>query len=63
MIKKKFKTDFDCLEYKYMVQEKIYNDIKNFNWEHEVAYFNENAKKGAFKDLVNQFNSIEVRKF
>ena len=45
------------------MQEKIYHDIKNLNWEQEVAYFNESAKKGSFKDLVNELQSTEVVKF
>lgn len=51
MNKKKVKT-FDCLEFKYKAQERIYNEIKNLSPDEEKAYFNSKVKEGSFKDFV-----------
>lgn len=44
--------DFDCLEFKYKTQERIYNEIKNLNPEEEKEYFNRKVKESSFKDFV-----------
>ena len=44
--------NFDCLKFKYEVQEKIYNEIKNLNPKEEIAYFNNAVREGSFKDFV-----------
>jgi hypothetical protein len=51
MTKPKEKT-FDCLEFKYKAQERIYKIIKDFSPEEEIAYFNNKAKEGPFRDFV-----------
>ena len=42
----------DCIELKHKIQEKIYDEIKNFNRQQEIDYFNNKAKTGKFKHLV-----------
>ncbi len=37
-IDKKVK-EFDCLEFKYKAQERIYNEIKNLSYQEEITYF------------------------
>ena len=50
--KKKVK-EFDCLEFKDKVQEKIYNKIHNLTVEEEKDYFNLKACQGSFKNFVS----------
>jgi hypothetical protein len=57
MNKNKKTKEFDCLEYKYRVQENIYSEIKNFNFEEEKEYFNRKAKSGSFGYLFEQLQS------
>jgi hypothetical protein len=58
MNKKKVKT-FDCLEFKYKAQERIYNEIKNLSRDEEKAYFNRKVKEGSFSDFVELVTGIE----
>ncbi len=61
MNKKKDKT-FDCLEFKYKAQERIYNEIKNLSPDDEKAYFNRKVKEGSFSNFVGFVTSIESEK-
>ncbi|MFH1050014.1 MAG: hypothetical protein V1779_03675 [bacterium] len=44
--------NFDCLKFKYEIQEKIYNEIKNLSPKDEIAYFNNAVKEGSFKHFA-----------
>ncbi|OGU10677.1 MAG: hypothetical protein A2X61_04890 [Ignavibacteria bacterium GWB2_35_12] len=61
MNKIKDKT-FDCLEFKYKAQERIYNEIKNLSPDEEKAYFNRKVKEGSFSDFVGLVTGIESDK-
>ncbi|MFA6570432.1 MAG: hypothetical protein WCT77_04270 [Bacteroidota bacterium] len=58
MNEKKQTDGFDCLEYKYKVQEKIYQIIKNFNAQEEKEYFNNKARTGSFGYLFKPSSSV-----
>lgn len=53
MNKKQKSKDFDCLDYKYKVQNKIYNKIRNMSNKEEIDYFNSKVIKGSFYDLIS----------
>ncbi|MBI5323732.1 MAG: hypothetical protein HZB41_00345 [Ignavibacteriae bacterium] len=53
---------FDCLEFKYKAQERIYNDIKNLSPEEEKAYFNRKVKEGSYWDIIGLIINMEVDK-
>ncbi len=61
MNKKKAKT-FDCIEFKYKAQERIYNDIKNLSPDEEIAYFNRKVQEGTFSDFVRLVTLIESKR-
>ncbi|OHB78470.1 MAG: hypothetical protein A2Z25_21230 [Planctomycetes bacterium RBG_16_55_9] len=42
---------FDCIEMKRKIQEKIYEDTKNFSREELIAYFRHHAQTGPFAQL------------
>ena len=42
---------FRCLEYKWQVQEQIYEEIKDMTPEEEIAYFRRAAETGPLAEL------------
>jgi hypothetical protein len=58
---KSLKKKFDCLEYKYKVQEDIYKKIRNLSKEDEIEYFKRKAHEGSFKDLVPKVQSKTIQ--
>jgi hypothetical protein len=53
MNKKNKVKEFDCLDFKYKVQEEIFNKIKDMSFEEEKAYFNKQAFIGSFKKFID----------
>jgi len=47
----KRKKEFDCVQMKRRIQEKIYDQTKNLSREELVAYFHRHAETGPFADL------------
>ena len=43
----KSEKTFDCIQYKRQVQSAIYDEIKGMSHEEEIAYFRQQADKGA----------------
>ena len=43
-------NQFKCLEFKWKIQEQIYNETKNMSWEQKVTYFRQSAKRGQTGD-------------
>lgn len=39
------KKDFDCVEMKHKIQEKIYEEIKDMSIEEEIEYFRKGAEE------------------
>lgn len=56
---------FNCLQFKWQVQEEIYRDIKKMNWNKEVEYFREGAEKGSlgnwWKEVKRQKEQIKQK--
>ena len=58
MNQKKIDSDFDCLEFKQQVQDKIAEEIKNLPPEKQIEYFNQKANSSSlgswWKSVKNQ---------
>ncbi len=58
MNQKKINSDFDCLEFKQQVQDKIAEEIKNLLPEKQIEYFNQKANSSSlgswWKSVKNQ---------
>ena len=58
MNQKKIDSDFDCLEFKQQVQDKIASEIKNLPPEKQIEYFNQKANSSSlgswWKSVKNQ---------
>lgn len=63
MNKTKKIKDFNCLEFKDKIQEKIYGDIRNLNIEQEIEYFSNKVKQGSFMELVKSINYSERKNY
>jgi hypothetical protein len=50
--------NFDCLAFKWRVQEEIYEETKDMSPEEEIAYYQKAVQEGPFRDL---WNSLKAR--
>jgi hypothetical protein len=48
------KKNFDCVEIKRRIQEKIYEETKDMNHEQLIAYFRQRIANSRFADFLNQ---------
>ncbi len=56
----KTKEGFDCLAFKWRVQEQIYEEIKDRTAEEQILYFRRHAEAGPFADLVKRLRQREI---
>jgi len=50
----KCRKDFDCVQMKRRIQEKIYAETKDLSREQLIAYFRRHAETGPFANLWNK---------
>jgi hypothetical protein len=51
---RKTEEAFDCLAFKWRVQTRIYEEIKDRSIEDQIAYFRRHVENGPFADLVKR---------
>ena len=51
---------FDCLAFKWRVQEQIYEEIKGKTAEEQILYFRHHVETGPFSDLVKRLRQREI---
>ncbi len=51
------KKNFDCLDFKQSIQEKIATDIKNLSHTEQIKYFQQNINKS---DLKTWWESLKM---
>jgi len=56
----KSKEGFDCLAFKWKVQERIYEEIKNQTAEEQILYFRHHVETGPFSDLVKRLRQRAI---
>lgn len=54
--------EFDCVEMKRRIQEKIYEETKGMSVEELVAYFRRRVEEGPFADLWKKPSRIRSSK-
>ncbi len=59
----KTKKGFDCLAFKWRVQKRIYEEIKDRTAEEQILYFRRHADSGPFADLVKRLRQREIEAF
>ncbi|MEW6203085.1 MAG: hypothetical protein AB1546_13995 [bacterium] len=61
MTGKKSKS-FDCVKYKWQIQNEIYEETKDMNYKEQIAYFRERAESGALGDWWKSLKNTSVSK-
>ena len=54
----KSKEGFDCLAFKWRVQERTYEEIEHRTAEEQILYFRRHSETGPFADLVKPLGCL-----